>query len=174
MSDVERIFEDLLNAPVDVETAKEAKTQDEIPILRTGWYVCRPKNARWDTASEKSPWPGRLMLYVQSTAELNGQKVGPVRIEMSPQVFRNPTSNRLDGPSSLYGLVVDRFGLAGATNSKVLDLVKSYPMRVFIEEVFKTDEGWKTIKHDNEHLREGYIEKGFEPRNFIKSVEPVG
>jgi len=61
--DIESTYQDLLDSPVDQATVNEANQRDTVP---TGSYRLDVTKKELREASEKSPWPGRLMVALQA------------------------------------------------------------------------------------------------------------
>ena len=150
MSDVESIFNDLLDKslPVDVLTEANDKT------IPGGSYRLDVVKKSMESASDKSPWPGRVMVRIQAEASLkNGdgefKRRGRIFFDASPEVVRD-RNDKLDAPSRLWANLVAVVG-RGATHRQVYDYLGEYPLSATISRSFKKVEGgWATPKSEQE------------------------
>lgn len=177
MSDytVDKMFADLLDNPVDQDLAAEAKSQSDFPTIKTGEYTLKASKVEWSEAAEASPWPGRLMLKLSAQAEQGGEKKGSIRFDVSPVIERTRTG-RLDGPSLLFGNLVETFSLQGSSNRKVAEAALSYPVSAYVEETFiaEDSQGGKTyFTAKTEADRQAYTKQGLARRNYVRRIGEV-
>lgn len=168
MSDVEQIFSDLLDARMSAEAVTEANDR----TLPGGTYRLDIVKKSVETASDKSPWPGRFMVRVQADAAVkNGDgewtRKGRLFFDLSPEEHRD-ARNRLDPPARLWANMVGVVG-RGASNREVLDYIGQYPLFATVSRPFKTLEGkWSNPRtpEDEDKL----LKEGAEPRNFVQTL----
>ena len=176
MSDVESIFNELLDQSTPIEVLTEANDR----TIPGGSYRLDVVKKSMETASDASPWPGRVMVRIQAEASLkNGEgefkRKGRIFFDVSPEVMRDQR-DRLDSPSRLWANLVAVVGQGvthrrrkGATHREVYEYLGAYPLSASVTRTYKKVEGgWMNPKTEQEEkeLREG----GAEPRNFVQSL----
>jgi hypothetical protein len=168
MNDVESIFGELLDEKMSVETLTEANDK----TLPAGTYRLDVVKKTPESASEASPWPGRLMIRLQADASQKNEegewvRKGRVFFDVSPKEARDKR-NRLDGPTRLWANLVAVVG-RGASNRDVLDFLGMYPLTATVSRTFKKLEGGYATPKTDEDER-ALLEAGAEPKNFVQTL----
>ncbi len=169
MSDVEAIFSELL----DQRPSAAAMTEANDRTIPGGTYKFEIVKATLESASEKSPWPGRGMVRVTANAMYkNGdgtfKSKGRINFDMSFQEMKNEKTNRLDTQSKLWLNLLAVVGKT-ATHREALEYLEHYPLTATVSRTFKTLDGkWVTPKTDEETER--LLNEGAEPRNFVQGL----
>ena len=168
MSDVESVFADLLEQSMSAEAVTEANDR----TLPGGTYRLDIVKKTLESASDRSPWPGRAIVRLQADASVkNGDgefvRKGRVFFDVSPVEMRD-ARNRLDPAARLWANLVNVVG-RGTSNRDVLDYLGQYPLMGTISRPFRTTEGkWQNPKNEREEKE--LLEAGAEPRNFVQSL----
>ena len=168
MNDVETIFNDLLDAQTPLEDVTESTDR----TLPGGSYRLDVIKKETESASDRSPWPGRFMVRLQADASVkNGEgdyaRKGRLFFDVSP-VKGLDSRNKLDGPYRLWANLVAVVGRE-ATNREVLEYLGQYPLTATVSRPFKTVEGkWASPKTQEEEKK--LIQEGAEPRNFVQTL----
>lgn len=168
MSDVESIFNDLLSQSMAAEVVTEANDK----TIPSGTYRLDVVKKSMESASDKSPWPGRVMVRIQADASLkNGEgefkRKGRLFFDASPEVVRD-RNERLDPPSRLWANLVAVVGRT-ATHRDVYEYLGAYPLTGTVSRPFKTVDG-KYVTPKTEQDEKELLENGAEPRNFIQTL----
>lgn len=176
MSDNQELsLEELYNTYTSEQQIKDSYEKRTVP---TGRYTFTATKAEPRIAGDRSPWPGRQTgNFFGKLVDENGKKVGSIGFDASWEVQQGrPDRNgkvRQDGPSSLWGQMVTALGMKDKSVADVLTAAASYPLNVFVTEVFKDNEG-KYQTAWNEEDRQKYRKLGYDSRNYVRSISKSG
>jgi hypothetical protein len=82
-----------------------------------------------------------------------------------------PSNGKPDKQSKLWGQLVVALGDKAASAGTVLERIAQYPVSIYVNESFKTPEGYRTARTPEE--RKEYRGQGFESHNFVESISKV-
>jgi hypothetical protein len=168
MDDVETIFSDLLDESLAAGVVTEASDR----TIPGGSYRLDVVKKSMETASDASPWPGRVMVRIQADASLkNGEgeftRKGRIFFDASPQVMRDK-NEKLDAPSRLWANLVAVVG-RGSSHRKVYEYLGEYPLLGTVTRTFKKLDG-KWARPTNKQEENELLDEGAEPRNFVQTL----
>jgi hypothetical protein len=163
---------DLYGKRADESLVREANA---FRTLRTGLYQITTEKIDNRIGSEKSPWPGAYLFNIQVAAVPVGEgaddrKGGKQFHEISFESLRRDTGE-LATPSKLAGQYMKALGVEGKEIPEVMEAVALYPVNAYITESFKTPEGYRTPKTEEE--RAAYVKSGYEPKNFTQRISAI-
>ena len=95
------------------------------------------------------------------------KKRGSVGFEAS-WVPRKTAKGQADKATKLWGQLVVALDMKQKSVGEVLNAISSYPLSIYVNESFKTPEGYRTAK-DAEARRE-YRGLGYDAKNFVESI----
>lgn len=95
------------------------------------------------------------------------KKRGSVGFEASWQ-SKKTTKGQPDKPSKLWGQLVVALDMKDKSVGEVVNAISAYPLSIYVNESFKTPEGYRTAK-DAESRKE-YRSLGYDSRNFVESI----
>jgi len=157
-------LDELFEQHASAEMVKEATAYRTIP---TGKYQLNAKKIEGRIGSEKSPWPGARLVHLQLDAAADGAKKGVLFADISHETLRRD-DGKLDNPSKLWGQYEKALDMQGKSAGDVVEAIRLYPVDSFVTESFKTPDGYRTPRTDDE--RAEYVKAGFESRNFVQNV----
>lgn len=164
-------IEDLYSKTTTAEHIKESFDRITMP---TGRYIYAATKVEAVLGGDEHPVPqlrGREFAHVFGKVTTDeGKKRGNVGFDASWEVRKGDTG-RLDKPAKLWGQIVVALDMKEKAVPEVLDALRQYPLSVYINESFKTPEGYRTAR--DEAKRAEYRKAGFESRNFIESVSKL-
>lgn len=173
MNQVEDAY-DFLDQTTPADAIRDATA---FPTVPTGRYRLEIQTKEIQTAGERSPWPGRMIVHckVQLLDRETGDKKKTEFFDMSPVEYRN-ASGRLDGPYQLWCHAIKALGLTGASNRDVVAALDSIPYDAWVREAFRVVDAngqtsWRTPR--NEEERSEYLNDGAEARNFVQSLKTL-
>lgn len=73
-----------------------------------------------------------------------------------------------DKESKLWGQLVVALDMKDKSVGEVLNAISSYPLSIYVNESYKTPEGYRNAKDDE--TRSAYRKLGYEARNFVESI----
>lgn len=169
MSDVEDIFADIMASQPSKADIVEANDR----TIPGGTYRLEVVKKEMESASDRSPWPGRPMVRVSADAFYkNGDgeyhRRGRIYFDLSPKAERALRNNKQDNQTRLWLNVLSIVG-QNATNQDVFDYLGQFPLTATISRTFKTLDGtWVTPKTDEDVAK--LLSEGAEPRNFVQTI----
>ena len=171
VNNTELNIEDLYGKTTSAEHIKESFDRMTAP---TGRYIYSATKVEAVRGSDDHPVPHlREREFAHVFGKLTtdeGKKRGNVGFDASWEI-RRTDAGKMDKPGKLWGQVVVAMGMQDKGVPEVLDALKQYPVSVYVNESFKTPEGYRTAR--NEEDRKTFRAAGYESRNFIESVSKL-
>ena len=169
---IEISLDDLFNTFTSTEQIKDSYEKRTVP---TGRYTFTASRAEARLANDNSPWPGRKMgAFFGQLKNGENKRIGSVGFDASWEVMHQVDKNghkRQDKASSLWGQLVTALNMKASSVAEVIKAAGQYPLSLYVNEAFKTPEGWRTAKTQDD--RSKYRAAGYDGRNFVESVSKV-
>ncbi len=168
-------MEDLFNTFTTEEQVKESFDKFTAPTGRYRFTATKvtPTEGVDENAPEsiKKSLGDRkyVRIFGRMTEMVDGveKRRGNVRFEASWEP-RKTDKQQPDKATKLWGQLVVALDMKQKSVGEVLNAVASYPLSVYVNESFKTPEGYRTAK-DAESRRE-YRQLGYDAKNFVESI----
>ena len=165
-------IEDLYGKTTSAEQIKESFDRMTMP---TGRYIYAATKVEAVLGAEEHPFPALRArefahIFGKVTTD-DGKRRGNVGFDASWEP-RKTEAGKLDKPAKLWGQICVALDMKDKAIPEVLDALRQYPLSVYINESFKTPEGYRTAR--DEAKRAEYRKAGYESRNFIESVSKLG
>lgn len=168
-------MESLFNTFTTEEQVKESFDKFTAPTGRYRFVATKvtPTNGCDEAApaSIHEMYDGRqyVRIFGKMTEMVDGveKRRGSVGFEASWEP-RKTAKGQPDKATKLWGQLVVALDMKDKSVGEVLNAVASYPLSIYVNESFKTPEGYRTAK-DAESRRE-YRALGYDSRNFVESV----
>jgi len=161
----------LYNKTTSAEQIKESFDRLTAP---TGRYTFAATKVEALGGPEDHPVPplrGREFLHCfGKMTNAEGKKFGSVGFDASWEV-RRTEQGKLDKPGKLWGQLCVALDMKDKPVGEVLNALKQYPVSIYVNESFKTPEGYRTARTEKE--RKDYRRQGYESRNFVESISRV-
>lgn len=161
-------IESLYNKTTTAEQIKESFDRLTAP---TGRYTFTASKVEALRGPEDHPVPAlqeREFLHCfGKMTNAEGKKFGSVGFDASWDV-RRTDAGKLDKPSKLWGQLVVALDMKDKPVGEVLNALKQYPVSIYVNESFKTPDGYRTARTDEE--RKDYRRAGYNSRNFVESI----
>jgi hypothetical protein len=106
---------------------------------------------------------GRMTEMVEGVEK----KRGSVGFEASWEP-RKTDKGMPDKATKLWGQLVVALDMKQKSVGEVLNAIQSYPLSIYVNESFKTPEGYRTAKDAED--RKAYRSLGYESKNFVESI----
>lgn len=162
-------IEDLYGKTTSAEHIKESFDRLTAP---TGRYIFAATKVEAVRGADDHPLEGlRGREFAHVFGKLttdDGKKRGNVGFDASWEVRRTPSTGKMDKPGKLWGQILVALDMKEKGVPEVLEAMAQYPLSVYINESFKTPEGYRTAR--NEEDRATYRKAGYESRNFVESI----
>ncbi len=84
---------------------------------------------------------------------------------------RKTETGKLDKHAKLWGQICVALDMKEKAIPEILDALSQYPLSVYVNESFKTPEGYRTARDADS--RAAYRKLGYDARNFVESVSKV-
>ena len=167
-------IEELFNTQTSPE---QIKASFDKMIAHTGRYTFAATKVEPRTGESDHVFPPvrdrqYVSLFGKLTEDVDGttKRRGSVGFDASWEM-RNGSNDKPDKPSKLWGQIVVALDMKEKSVGEVLGALKQYPIRVYVNESYKTADGWKTARTLEESR--DYRKQGLEPRNFVESVSRI-
>jgi hypothetical protein len=155
-------------------TAEQIKESFDRMTMPTGRYIYAATKVEALRGNDEHPFPAlrsREFAHIfGKVTTVEGKKRGSVGFDASWDLRRTETG-KLDKVAKLWGQIVVALDMKEKPIPEVLDALRQYPLSVYINESFKTPEGYRTAR--DEQARAEYRKAGYESRNFIESVSKL-
>lgn len=161
-------LEELYNTYTSEEQLKESYERRTVP---TGRYTFQAEKVTPRQMSDESPfWAGRKLATLSGRLYEGDQPRGRFVFDVSWDVVRRE-NGKMDGPSMLWGQLVNTLGAKGKSVGEIVEMARTYPLGIYVTESFKTPEGWRTARTEDE--RKVYRSAGYDAKNFAQGVGKV-
>lgn len=161
-------IEDLYGKTTSAEQIKESFDRITMP---TGRYIYAASKVEAVRGSEDHPFKalaGREFAHIfGKVTNDEGKRLGSVGFDASWEPVKTD-NGKLDKTSKLWGQICVALDMKDKAIPEVLDALRQYPVRVYINESFKTPEGYRTARDAD--ARAAFRKAGYDSRNFIESV----
>lgn len=165
-------IEELYGKTTSAEQIKESFDRLTMP---TGRYVYAATKVEAVLGSDEHPLEslrGRQFAHVFGKVTTDeGKRRGNVGFDASWEP-RKTATGKLDKAGKLWGQIVVALDMKDKPVGEVIEAMRQYPLSVYINESFKTPEGYRTAR--DEQARAEYRKAGYESRNFVESVSKLG
>ncbi len=169
---LDQAYQDLMNSiPPDTFVREANAKPSRVP---TGTYKLTFTEKRLEVPEAffpnggANPNAGRLMVRTKATVERDGVKE-TVFPDLSPVERRNPSSNRLDSASQLWGHAIKTLGTQGQSHAETLSRLDMYPFKARVELTVKDPDGKFTNQKEGvtqDEYVDGLVKAGLDPEGY--------
>lgn len=164
-------IEDLFNQYTDQEQVKESFDKFTAPTGRYRFVATKAEAEKGGADHPYTALQDRPFVHVfgKMTEMVDGveKKRGSVGFDASWE-RRQTAKGQPDKIGKLWGQLVVALDMKDKSVGEVINAITAYPLSIYVNESFKTPEGYRTAK--DAEARSAYRRLGYESRNFVESV----
>ena len=164
-------IEDLYGKTTSAEQIKESFDRLTVP---TGRYIFGASKVEAVKGATEHPLPSlRDREFAHVFGKLttdDGKGRGRIGFDASWDPRKTDTG-RMDKHAKLWGQICVALDMKEKAIPEILDALGQYPLSVYVNESFKTPEGYRTAR--DAEKRAEYRKAGYEARNFVESISKL-